>query len=58
MDGFSSWKGFFAMARGTFSLYKDKAALKLLETPAKPTHKVAPLVKIKEPEPALEEIGV
>ena len=58
MDGFSSWKGFFAMAKGTFSLYKDKAALKLLETPAKPVHGTAPLVKIKEPEPALEEVGV
>jgi MoaA/NifB/PqqE/SkfB family radical SAM enzyme len=55
MDGFSSWKGFVAMAKGTFSLYKDKAALKLLEAPAKPLHGTAPLVKIKEPEPVLEE---
>ena len=58
MDGFSSWKGFWAMAKGTFSLYKNKAALKLLEEPAKPLHGATPLVKIKEPEPALEEVGV
>jgi hopanoid biosynthesis associated radical SAM protein HpnH len=60
MDGFSSWKGFFAMAKGTFSLYKDKAALKLLETPSKlassgHAHLSPQLVKIKESEAALEE---
>jgi len=57
-DGFSSWKGFFAMARGTFSLYKDKAAEKLLERPAKHMHPAQPLVTIEEPETALEETCV
>jgi hypothetical protein len=43
------------MAKGTFSNYKDKAALKLLEPAAKPLHGTAPLVRIKETEPVLEE---
>ena len=33
MDGFGSLKGFWAMVRGNFSLYKDDAALKLLSEP-------------------------
>ncbi len=34
IDGFGSLKGFWAMVRGTFSLYKDEHALKLLNEPA------------------------
>jgi hypothetical protein len=61
MDGFNSWKGFFAMARATFSLYKDKDALKLLEKPANRKPAAPPLVKIaqiEEPAEALEETCV
>ena len=56
IEGFGSLKGFWGMVRGTFSLYRDQHALKLLD-------QVAPdgpgrhgdLVQIKEPERELEE---
>jgi hypothetical protein len=46
------------MAKGTFNLYKDKAAMKLLEKPARELNAAPNLVKIKEPEAALEETCV
>jgi hypothetical protein len=58
MDGFSSLKSFYAMAKATFSLYKDKAALKLLEQPVKPRPTQAQLVTIEQPEHSLEETCV
>ena len=45
MDGFGSLKGIWSMIRGTFSLYPDKGALKLLEEPA--AHGPATLVQIE-----------
>jgi hopanoid biosynthesis associated radical SAM protein HpnH len=53
IDGFGNWPGFWAMVKGTFSLYKDKHALKLLDEPM--PHGAVPLVQIAEPERALEE---
>jgi len=53
IDGFGSLKGFLAMVRGTFSLYKDEHALKLLNEPA--PHGPATLVKIESPAHELEE---
>jgi hypothetical protein len=44
------------MARGNFSLYKDEAALKLLDEPA--PHGPATLVQIAEPEHAYEQTSV
>jgi hypothetical protein len=45
--------GFWAMVKGTFSMYKDKHALKLLNESA--PHGSATLVQIAKPEHALEE---
>ena len=53
IDGFSSLKGFWAMARGTFSNYTDAHALEVLDEPACLTG--PPLVQIAEPHRALEE---
>jgi hopanoid biosynthesis associated radical SAM protein HpnH len=53
IDGFNSMSGFWAMVKGTFSLYKDKHALKLLHEPA--PHGPATLVQIGKPERELEE---
>jgi hypothetical protein len=53
IEGFGSLKGFWAMVRGNFSLYKDDTALRLLNEPA--PHGPATLVQIAEPAPALEE---
>ncbi|MGA8780056.1 MAG: hopanoid biosynthesis associated radical SAM protein HpnH, partial [Terracidiphilus sp.] len=51
LDGFGSLKGFFAMVKGSFSLYPDQHALNLLNEPM-PTGK--PLVQIQAGR-ALEE---
>jgi len=56
IEGFTSWKGFAGMVRGTFSLYKDKHALKLLSESA--PHGPATLVQIQNPEHTLEETNV
>ncbi len=53
MDGFGSLKGFWGMIRGTFSMYRDEHALKLLNEPM--PHGRVPLVQIAEPAPTLEE---
>jgi hypothetical protein len=53
IDGFTTLKGFMGMVRGTFSLYKDAHALKLLDAPA--PHGPASLVQIEEPAETLEE---
>jgi hypothetical protein len=53
IDGFGSWSGFVAMVKGTFSMYNDAHALKLLDEPM-PTGP-APLVQIAKAEHALEE---
>jgi hypothetical protein len=53
IDGFGTLKGFWGMVRGTFSLYKDAHALKLLSE-AMPKGK-APLVQIEESVEELEE---
>jgi hypothetical protein len=53
IDGFGSVKGFLAMVKGNFSLYKDRHALKLLDEAA--PHGPATLVQIAKPAPALEE---
>jgi hopanoid biosynthesis associated radical SAM protein HpnH len=55
MDGFASLKGFMAMAKGTFSLYRDKHALALLDQSVKHQQPTAPLVKIEELAHSLEE---
>jgi hypothetical protein len=47
--------GFWAMVKGTFSLYKNKHALDLLNEPA--PHGPATLVQIAEPARATEEIN-
>ncbi len=56
IDGFASLKSFVALARGSFSLYRDKHALKLLDEPV--PHGPAKLVKIEEPKHSLEETCV
>jgi hopanoid biosynthesis associated radical SAM protein HpnH len=53
IDGFGSMSGFWSMVKGTFSMYKDKHALKLLNEPA--PHGPAKLVQIAKPEHELEE---
>ena len=55
IDGFGSMSGFWAMVKGTFSLYKNKHALDLLNEPA--PHGPATLVQIAEPARATEEIN-
>jgi hypothetical protein len=52
IDGFGSLSGFWGMVKGTFSLYKDDHALKLLNEPA--PHGPATLVQIEQPERVLE----
>jgi hypothetical protein len=53
MDGFGSLQGFWGMVRGTFSSYKDKHAMKLLNEWSPQSH--VPLVQIAEPVHTLEE---
>ena len=53
MDGFGSLSGFWAMIRGTFSLYKDQHALNLLSEPA--PHGPSTLVQIAKSAETLEE---
>ncbi len=53
IDGFGTLEGFWAMVKGTFSLYKDKHALDLLNQPV--PHGPSTLVQIAQPEVALEE---
>jgi hypothetical protein len=53
MDGFGSFKGIWGMIRGTFSMYRDEHALKLLNEPM--PHGRVPLVQIAEPAHSLEE---
>jgi hypothetical protein len=53
IDGFYSLKGLWAMAKGNFSMYKDKHALKQLNE--WPSHSSTPLVQITEPARTLEE---
>jgi hopanoid biosynthesis associated radical SAM protein HpnH len=50
VDGFGSWKGFLAMACGTFNKYPDPEALKLLDEAATPE-------PIEQPDHAIEEIN-
>jgi hopanoid biosynthesis associated radical SAM protein HpnH len=56
VDGFGTWKGFFAMVRGTFKNYQDSHAQKLLNEYGSPRH-AANLVQIgaTEKKPAYEE---
>jgi hopanoid biosynthesis associated radical SAM protein HpnH len=53
IDGFGSWKGFLAMARGNFRKYPNANAMKIFNDAA--PHGPAELVQIAEPAPALEE---
>ena len=53
MEGFGSWKGFKAMVKGTFSMYRDDHAQKLLNEWKTEEH--APLVQIAAGEQKLEE---
>jgi hypothetical protein len=53
VEGFGSLSGFWSMIRGTFSLYRDEHALKLLNEPM--PHGRVPLVQIAETEPSLME---
>ncbi|HEY3826416.1 MAG TPA: adenosyl-hopene transferase HpnH [Bryobacteraceae bacterium] len=55
-DQFSSWKGFLATVRGTFSKYPDRAALRLLDEPVKPVHAPAGLVQLSMKADAREEV--
>jgi hypothetical protein len=48
IDGFGSLKGFWAMVKGSFSLYPDRHALNLLNEPM--PHGPSPLVQIAQPE--------
>ncbi len=49
--GFGSFKGLFAMAKGTlFTEYNDEDALALLNEPVTPVHSYNPLVQIKTSE--------
>jgi hypothetical protein len=52
IDGFGSLKGFWSMVRGSFSLYKDEHALRLLNEPAPHGRS---LVQIEKPSRAFEE---
>jgi hypothetical protein len=56
IEGFGSLKGFWGMVRGTFSMYRDQHALKLLNEAA--PHRPAKLVQIEEPAHSLEETHV
>jgi hopanoid biosynthesis associated radical SAM protein HpnH len=56
IDGFSSLKGFWGMVKGTFSLYPDKHALKLLNEFKSENH--GSLVQIDQPASDLEETHV
>ena len=53
IDGFYSFKGFWAMVKGNFSSYKSEHALKQLNEWDTQAH--APLVQIAAPAHALEE---
>jgi len=52
-DGFLSWKGFWAMAKGNFNMYKDQHAMKVLND-FKPEGHV-PLVQIAGTTRVMEE---
>jgi hopanoid biosynthesis associated radical SAM protein HpnH len=54
-DTFSSLRGFLATVRATFSLYRDPAALKLLDEPVRPVHAFNPLVQIEGPQSSIEQ---
>jgi hypothetical protein len=54
IDGFLSWRGFWAMAKGNFSAYKDEHAQKVLND-FKPEGHV-PLVQIAQPERELAKM--
>ena len=53
IEGFTSLKGFWGIVRGTFSLYRDEHALKLLNEAA--PHGPVSLVQIEKPARVLEE---
>jgi hopanoid biosynthesis associated radical SAM protein HpnH len=53
IDGFGSLSGIWGMVRGTFSRYRDRHALNLLNEPA--PHGPASLVQIERPSHTLEE---
>jgi hypothetical protein len=53
IEGFGTLSGFWGMIRGTFSSYRDKHALKLLNEPA--PHGPATLVHIENSSRTLEE---
>jgi hopanoid biosynthesis associated radical SAM protein HpnH len=53
IEGFTSFKGFIAMARGNFRKYPNANAMKVFNDAAPHSH--APLVQIAEPAPVLEE---
>jgi hopanoid biosynthesis associated radical SAM protein HpnH len=46
-DTFSSLAGFASTVKATFSLYKDRGALALLDEPVRPVHAYNPLVNIE-----------
>jgi hypothetical protein len=54
IEGFGSLKGFWGMMRGTFSMYRDKHALKLLDEVM--PHGRVPLVQIKSDERELAKL--
>jgi hopanoid biosynthesis associated radical SAM protein HpnH len=56
LEGFGTLHGFWSLIRGSFSLYRDEGALKLLNEPA--PHGPATLVKIAAPAESLEETRV
>ena len=54
-DGFSSLRGFAAMARGyLFTAYPDQDAERLLQEPVRPVHAHNPFVNIQLEAPASE----
>jgi hypothetical protein len=53
LEGFTTLKGFIAMARGNFKKYPNANAMKVFNDAAPQSH--AALVQIAEPESVLEE---
>jgi hypothetical protein len=56
MEGFGTWKGFVGMVKGTFGLYKDAHAEKLLSEWKAEESEL--LVQIEKPAAVLEETQV
>jgi hypothetical protein len=53
IEGFTTLKGFIAMARGNFKRYPNPQAMKIYQDGL--ARESAPLVQIAEPAPILEE---